>query len=264
MSKGKIAIRTLAGLVVAGLVYTSLVITPFGHRSVIWSVGGVSYEERQPGLSFVFPLIQRYYKVDTREQRYATIDIDGKSNAFVQSSDLQEITVKGSVIYAIIPDQAAEIFDKIGPEYEKRIVEPIFFDAIKEASGKVQAEAYAGELGPLADAVKDIIAPQFEQRGIQVLSVTLEDAVFDPEFVLSVKEKVIADQEVAEQQKLVEAERAVAQQVELQAGAERARATALGLSPTEYLEWLYLQKWDGALPKTLLGDAASVILSGVE
>ena len=258
----KWAIRGALGLVVLGTVYSGLVITPFGSRGVIWSVGGVSYGERQPGLSFIVSFVQRPYFVDVREHRYATVNAEGKSNAYVQSSDLQEITVKGSVIYAIAPDQAAEIFDSVGPEFEKRIVEPIFFDAIKEASGKVQAEAYAGQLGPLAEDVKAIIAPQLAERGITVLSVTLEDAVFDPEFVLSVKEKVIADQEVAEQQKLVEAQRAIKQQIELQAQAEQARLTSLGLSPQEYLDWLWISKWSGTLPTTLLGDSANVILNG--
>jgi len=258
----KWGIRGALGLAVLGVVYSSLVITPFGSRAVIWSVGGVSYAERQPGLSFVVPFVQHSYMVDVREQRYTTVNEDGKSNAYVQSSDLQEITVKGSVIYAIAADQAAEIYDGVGPEYEKRIVEPIFFDAIKEASGAVKAEAYAGQLGVLAESVKTIISPQLEQRGITVLSVTLEDAVFDPDFVLSVKAKVIADQVVAEQQKLVAAEQAKKEQVTLQAEAERARAAALGLSPAEYLDWLWLSKWDGVLPSTLLGDSANVILNG--
>jgi regulator of protease activity HflC (stomatin/prohibitin superfamily) len=264
MSKKKLALRILAGLALVGLVYSTLVITPFGHRSVIWSVGGISYEEREPGLSFIFPLVQRSHQVDTREQRYITIDAEGKANAFVQSLDLQEITVRASLVYRIVPDQTAELYDDVGPEYTQRIVEPIFFDAIKEAGGQRVALSFAEELSSIADDIEAIVTPQLGQRGIVVMSVALEDAVFDPLFITAVKEKVIADQEAAEQLKLVEAERARATQIELQAGAEKARAAALGLSPAEYLEWLWLQRWDGVLPKTLLGDATSVILSGIE
>jgi len=260
--KKKAAVDVLILALLAGSYFTFIVRTPYGHRAVIWPDNAI--EERQPGFSFVLRPIQSVYFVDVREQRYVTVDAEGKANAFVQSSDLQEITVRASLVYAIFPDQAAEIYDKVGLEYEKRIIEPIFFDAVKEAGGQRVALAFAEELSAIADDIETIVTPQLTQRGIQVLSVALEDAVFDPLFITSVKEKVIADQEAEEQRKLVEAERARAQQVELQAGAERARATALGLSPAEYLEWLYLQKWDGALPKTLLGDAASVILSGVE
>lgn len=261
MSKKKLAL--IIGAVIAGLgiVYSTLVITPFGHRSVIWSVGGVSYEERQPGLSFIVPGVQRAYALDVREQRYTTIDEEGRANAFVQSSDLQEITVRASVVYRVQPDRAAELYDDVGPDYVLAIVEPLFFDAIKEAGGQVEAEAFASNLATIANDVEAIVAPQLAQRGIQVQSVALEDAVFDPDFILSVKDKVIALQEAEEQRRLVEAERARKQQVELQAEAEEARATSLGLTPEQYLEWLWLQRWDGILPSTLLGGEEGVILN---
>jgi regulator of protease activity HflC (stomatin/prohibitin superfamily) len=260
MTKGKIAMRIGAGALIAVLLFLSLVITPVGHRSVIWSVGGISYEEREPGLSFVFPLIQRSHQVDVREQRYVTVNSEGKNNAYVQSSDLQEITVRGTVVFNIEATQVAELWDATGANYQG-IVQSVFVDAIKEASGKVKAEAFAGSLGALASEVEKIITPQLEGRGIQVRSVLLEDAVFDPEFVLSVKEKVIAEQEVAEQEKLVEAEAAKRLQVEIQAEAQRERATSLGLSPEQYLELLWLEKWGGVLPTTVLGGDEDLILN---
>jgi regulator of protease activity HflC (stomatin/prohibitin superfamily) len=223
-------------------------------------VGGISYEERAPGLSFVFPLIQRSHQVDVREQRYVTVNAEGRNNAYVQSSDLQEITVRGTVVFNIEPTQVAELWDATGENF-KGIVESVFIDAIKEAAGKVRAEAFAGSLGALASDVEKIIKPQLEGRGIQVRSVLLEDAVFDPEFVLSVKEKVIADQEVAEQQKLVEAERAKLEQVRLQASAQEERRVRLGLTQDQFLELLWIEKWGGVLPTTVLGGGEDVILN---
>jgi regulator of protease activity HflC (stomatin/prohibitin superfamily) len=257
----KWALRIGLGLAGLGIMYSSLVITPFGHRSVIWSVGGVSYAEREPGLSFVVPLIQRYHKVDVREQRYVTVNTEGKANAFVQSSDLQEITVRASLVYSVAPDRAAELFDQVGADFATRIVEPIFFDAIKEAGGQVAAEAFASQLAVIADDVRSIVTPQLEARGLRVLSVAIEDAVFDPEFILSVKEKVIADQEAEEQRRLVEAEAAKKQQVELQAAAQRQRAAELGLSPEQYLNLLWLEKWNGTLPTTILGEDTEALLN---
>lgn len=279
MSKGKLAIRIVGVLVGLGLIYSSLVITPFGHRSVIWSVGGVSYEERESGLSFIFPLVQRSHQVDIREQRYVTIFPEGhpkagEANAFVQSSDLQEISVRASLVYRVRPDRAAEVFDEIGPEYTERVVVPLLYDAIKEAGGRCYpvvvdekttcertALSFAQELTAIADDVQEIIEPQLEERGIDVLSLALEDAVFDVDFILSVKEKVIAEQEAEEQRRLVAAEAAKKQQIELQAQAEEARAASLGLNPEQYLNWLWLQKWDGKLPTTLLSGGSEMILN---
>ena len=255
--------RAAAGLGAAVLIIMGTVVTPFGSRGVVWSFGGVDYEELQPGLSFIVPFVQSDIQVDVRQQRYVTVDEVGKANAFVQSSDLQEITVRASLVYRIQPDQAAELYDDIGPEYEQRVIEPVFFDAIKEAAGQRIALSFANELSNIADDIDEIVRPQLEARGIQVLSVALEDAVFDPDFIQSVKEKVIADQEAEEQRKLVEAERARKQQVELQAQAEELRRVELGFTPEQYLDWLWLQRWDGVLPQTLVDPEGTSLLLGV-
>ena len=189
----KWVLRSVAGLAILGLAYCSLVITPFGHRSVIWSVGGVSYDEREPGLSLVFPFVQRYHKVDVREQRLVTVNAEGKANAVVHSSDLQEIFVRASLIWNIAPGSAAEVMDGIGGvDQVLAVITPIFYDAIKEVGGGVAALGFAGDLGHIAADVEAIVEPQLKARGIEVRAVALEDAVFDGEFMQSVKNKVIA------------------------------------------------------------------------
>lgn len=259
MKKAGIALVALGLL--AGAYFAFVVRTPYGHQAVIWSVGGVNYEERQPGWSFVFRPFQSVYLMNVREQRYVTLNEEGKANAFVQSKDLQEITVRASLVYRVQPDQAAELYDQVGPEYAKAIIEPIFFDAIKEASGQRPALSFAEELASIANDIEAIVTLPLAERGIQVVSVALEDAVFDPDFILSVKEKVIADQEAAEQQRLVAAERAKLEQVKLQAEAQMARAEELGLTPAQYLELLWLDKWNGQLPGTVVGEGSDVLVN---
>jgi prohibitin 2 len=254
----------------------------------------VDFDERQPGLSFIAPFVHSDLILDVREQRYLTVfeegENQGKANAFVQSSDLQEITVRASLVYKPFPDQAAELVDMVGPYYLKQVIEPLFFDAIKEASGQClpdedgncqrTALSFATQLGDIAEDIEAIIAPQLAERGIQVISVALEDAVFDPTFIQSVKEKVIANEEAKEQENLVAARAAEKQQTILTAEAEEQKrlieargerqaiediAGALGFSPEEYLSWLQLTRWNGALPSTLVGDAGDFsILLGVD
>jgi regulator of protease activity HflC (stomatin/prohibitin superfamily) len=260
------ALWIAAGLAVIGLGYLTTVRTPFGHRAVIWSFGGVSYEERQPGLSLVFPFVQNAYMVDVRNQRYATVfqegEDAGKANGYIQTSDLQEVTLRVGVVWRPVPTEAAYWYDEVGSENAPSIMESIIRDALKQQSGLREVESFAQELGPLGAEMAEQIVTEVAQYHMEVTSVQIEDAVFDGDFIQSVKEKVIADQEVEEQRKLIEARRAEKEQITLQAEAERARAAALGLSPQEYLEWLWLTRWDGQLPQTLLSDAAEIILNG--
>ena len=281
--------KAAMGFGVAVIFVLGTVVVPFGHRGVIWSTGGVDYTEREPGLSFIIPVVQSDVVVDVRERRFTTVYKDGedkgKANGFVQTSDLQEVTVKASLVYRINPDQAAEIYDNVGPEYETAIIEEVLYDAVKEAGGACvpdeegnctrTALSFARQLNDIANEIKDIVTPELEARGLQVLTVSVEDAIFDEQFIQAVKEKVIADEEAAEQRKLVEAERAKKEQRILAAealeqekliaarGEEQAIqqiAQALGFTPQEYLEWLLLTQWDGVLPDTLVGSGTGLDL----
>jgi regulator of protease activity HflC (stomatin/prohibitin superfamily) len=225
-------------------------------------VGGINYEERQPGLTFQIPFVNRAHRVDVREQRFVTVSDEGKANAVVHTTDLQEVFVRASLIWRIQPSQAAEVLDDIGGvDQVLPIIRAIFYDAIKETGGGEIALSLAENLAPLANKVDEIVRPQLEAKGIEVLQVAIEDAVFDDAFLLSIKEKVIADQEAEEQRRLVEAEAAKKQQVELQAAAQRQRAAELGLSPEQYLNLLWLEKWNGTLPTTILGEDTDALLN---
>jgi regulator of protease activity HflC (stomatin/prohibitin superfamily) len=260
--------RAAIGLAAAFLFVASTVVVPFGHRAVVWGVGGVDYDERPQGLSFIIPVAQSDQVVDVRARLYETVfaegEYAGKANAFVQTTDLQEVTLKVGIVYNVIPGEAAEFADEVGEDNLPAIFDSVAFDAIKEQAGLVLAEALAGKLGPLGDAMTAQIAPAMEPYHVNVQRVNVQDAIFDEQFILSVKEKVIADQEAAEQEKLVLAETHKREQVAQQAAAERDRATQLGLDPEQYLDWLWLQKWNGTLPTTIVSDQATSLLLGVD
>jgi len=269
--------RAGISLVAAFVFMSATVVVPFGHRGVIWSVGGINYTERQPGLSFIVPFIQSDVEVDVRQQRFLTViesgENQGKANAFIQTSDLQEITVRASLVYHVDPSQAAELYDAVGPDYTQSVVVPIFYDAIKEAGGACEPDeqgvcqrtalSFAVELNSIALDIEDIIVPQLASRGIIVDSVALEDAVFDPAFIESVKNKVIANQKAEEENNLVAAETAKLAQAELKAQQERAIRDELDLTPEQYLIYLQLQKWNGQFPDTFFGDLNGLFGAGI-
>lgn len=266
----KAGITLLALGLLAGAYFAFIVRTPYGHRAVIWPDNAVA--EREPGFSLALRPLQSVYFVDVREQRLLTVNDEGKANGLVQTSDLQEIFLRASLIWRIQPDRAAEVYDAIGNvDKALPIISAIFYDAIKEAGGRCLPDAegacqrtalsFASDLSVIAPDIEAIITPQLSARGIEVLSVAIEDAVFDDAFLTSIKEKVIADQEAEEQRRLVEAEAAKKQQIRLQAEAQELRRIELGLSPAEYLELLWLDKWNGQLPATVVGESSDVLVN---
>lgn len=263
--------KALIGLLAAALILPALVITPPGHRAAIYNLGGgVSPTERQEGLSFVLPWVQSARMVTVRTQVYEV-------EVYPQTKDLQEVTVPVAVNYHIDPNAAAELYQSVGLDYQTKVVAPAVLQLVTQEVGQFFAIDFAQNRGPLAAAVHHALEVRLASYGITVESVNVRDAVFDPAFIQAVKEKVIADEEAAEQQRLIEAEKAKKDQAILQAEArsesaaiegagERQRieevAASLGFTPQQYLDYLRLIKWDGKLPATLLGDMsdASVIL----
>jgi regulator of protease activity HflC (stomatin/prohibitin superfamily) len=256
---------------VALAILPAVVVTPPGHRAVIYhAAGGVQMDERPEGVSFILPYINTAKQMDVREQLYFSEQV------FAQSEDLQEITVHLAVGYLVRPSEAAEIYQDVGMDYARILIEPEAQDSAKTAIGQVLAEDFAISRAALGSAIVADIQAAVDRRGLEITYVAIVDAVFDPDFIASVKDKVIADQEAAEQLRLVEAERARKQQVEQRALAEELKraieargeseaiaqiADALGFTSEEYLQWVFFQTWDGGMPDTLVGgDADQFIL----
>ncbi len=261
-----------AGLValVAAIVLPAIVVTPPGHRAVIFqAAGGVNMTERVEGVSFIPPYFNTAKQINVREHIFFT------DEAFSQSSDLQEITVHVAVGHRIEPTLAAELYQEVGMDYEKILIEPAVFQFVKQEVGLILAEDFATNREVLAEAIREQLAAELGRNGIVVTYVSIVDAIFDPQFISAVKDKVIADQVADEQVRLVAAETARKNQVEQQSLAEKIRlenegagaaafiaaiADALGFTPEEYLRWQLVNQWDGQMPTTVVGDSAGGLI----
>lgn len=255
-------LRSGVTLIVGLLALSAVVVTPPGHRGVIYSsVGGVHQTERVEGVSFIVPVLQTATQYSVRTQRYTNTEV------YSQSSDLQEITVELSVNYHVDPTEAAKVHETLGKNYEKTVIEPAVLQLTKEAVGTVKAVDFAQNRNALAGSVLEKMQARMSEYGIVIESVNIEDAVFDADFILSVKNKVIADEVAEQQQRLIAAEEAKKRQIEVQADAEayRLETTAQGQAEAnrlidesltaDLIIWQRILKWNGTLPTTLLdGD----------
>jgi len=90
-----------------------------------------------------------------------------KESANVPSSEGLMMSLDTSLIYHLNPDRAAEVFQKIGADYENIVVEPTLRSAIREATASHTANAlYTGEremvgialarLGRYSEAIEQI------------------------------------------------------------------------------------------------------------
>ena len=255
----------LAGIVfTAALIFTAtLAWVPAGHRGVVFSQSdGVQEQELGEGVAIVLPFWQRVHNVNVRTQVH-------EYESFVQTLDLQEVTLPIAINYSVDPNAAAELFQEVGHEYVATVIAPAAFQASTEAAGAIEATSIAQSRAELAASIATILTPQLESHGIIVEYVSVKDAVFDGEFLASVKAKVIASQRAQESERLVvvaknEALQAIATAegealaVEINAEAKREEQSLLGMSPTEYV---WFKTWNGKLPDTWLNDSGEIIVN---
>ncbi len=267
--KGRTGRRALI-LFGAGIILTSsLAFVPAGHRGVIFDQGsGVQQQVKGEGLTVVVPFWQNVQNMNVRTQVY-------EYESFVQTLDLQEVTLPIAINYKVVPDQASELYQEVGQSYVAVIIAPAAFQASTEAAGKIEAAFIAQSRAELAQSIAIILAPQLLSHGILVEFVSVKDAVFDTDFIAAIKAKVIAEQKAEESLRLVQVATNEAESVRRTAlgdadaiaflgvgegDAISAVAQALNFTTSEYLLWQRLQQWDGELPDTLLSDSADIII----
>jgi regulator of protease activity HflC (stomatin/prohibitin superfamily) len=146
------------------------------------------------------------------------------------------------------------------------IIKPAVFQLFKQEVGLVRAIDFATNREALAQNVAAELTERLAAEGIVVTFVAIEDAVFDQQFILAVKNKVIAEQEAEEQFNLIAAEanrkeqiilraQAEAEKIRLEAEAQAEANDAIAASLTgDLLTWQRLIRWDGELPGTLVGE----------
>jgi regulator of protease activity HflC (stomatin/prohibitin superfamily) len=129
----------ILGFVLVVLFFSAVTRVGTGHVGVLTLFGRVTGETLGEGIHLINPL------KTNNELSIQTQTI--KESANVPSSEGLMMNLDTSLIYHLNPDRAAEVFQKIGGDYENVVVEPTLRAAIREATASHTANAlYTGEL----------------------------------------------------------------------------------------------------------------------
>src|SRR5205823_8160397 len=92
-----------------------------------------------------------------------------KESASVPSSEGLVMNLDTSLIYHLDPNRAADVFQKIGSNYELVVVEPTLRAAIREATASHTANAlYTGEREMVAKQISDQLTTESNKPGLVV------------------------------------------------------------------------------------------------
>jgi prohibitin 1 len=225
-----IALGVAAFLIVI-LLFSSITRVGTGHVGVLTLFGKVTGETLGEGLHVINPL------KTNNELSIQTQTI--KESASVPSSEGLMMALDTSLIYHLNPDRAAEVFQKIGADYESVVVEPTLRSAIRESTASHSANAlYTGEREMVAKQIQDQITLELTKRGLTVENVLLRDVQLPATLKASIEAKQQAEQEALAMQFRLNKETQEAQRKRIEAAGVRdfQQIVAQGITPS-LLEW---------------------------
>jgi len=162
-----------------------------------------------------------------------------KESASVPSSEGLMMSLDTSLIYHLNPDRAAEVFQKIGADYENVVVEPTLRSAIREATASHTANAlYTGEREMVGKQIYDQVSTQLKERGLTVENVLLRDIQLPATLKAAIEAKQQAEQESLAMNFRLQKETQEAQRKRIEAAGVRdfQQIVAQGITPS-LLEW---------------------------
>ena len=280
------ATRIFGTIVGCGLILGSCVsFVPTGHTGIQTTFGRVNDGTLDAGLAWHAPWVS-VISMDNREQR-----VPFNLQAF--SKDIQEVDIQGSINININKATAMNLYREVGTDYVNIFVAPRIKEDVKVVIAGYTAENLISNRQAASDAIYELIKTELTEKGINVISLALEDVDFSDIFTQSVEAKQVATQEKqraqTEQERMTMEEEAAAKRAVIVANAEAEKAKIAAqadlevvkiqaeaalyagekeaemnkriseaLTP-ELIKYYYIKQWNGKLP-TVSTDSAMTLI----
>lgn len=261
----------VAAVLVVIIGASTFTIIPTGYTGVRTTFGQVDSKTMQNGFNWKIPLVQRIQLVNNKQQ-----DITYEGQIWSETSERTAIYYDGiTVTYQINPERSAWIYANVSDYKNALVSQSIVASAVKAASKQLQDmdATNRGVIEPLVlETLQANLDEKYEEDTIIINKVTIANVDFDQSYndAIAAKQKaqIESEQKAIENQmaidkaeadaevKLTQAQaEADALLIRAQAEAEYNRLLQESLSP-EILQEMYIEKWDGALPRYMGGTTS--------
>jgi regulator of protease activity HflC (stomatin/prohibitin superfamily) len=240
-----------------------------GDRGILLRFGKV-VEVAEPGFHAKLPFIDSVRDISVRTKKLL-------SKQAIYSKDIQGAEVFLSINYALNPARVNDIYTRLGVDYESRVISPQIMAKAKDIFGQYNAVEIVQSRERVTAKIASELQSQFNDTGIVIESVQIENIDFSDEYERSVEERMKAEVEVSKVRQNLERERLNADMVraraqgeadakvmaakseaeaiklrgEAEATAIKARAEALAQNQN-LVHLIQAERWDGKLPQTML------------
>jgi len=267
--KGQSGLIAIGGisLVVIFLLFSSIYTIQSGQEGVLLTFNKADPVAKEPGFHMKVPIVQKVAKFDMKTLKYV-------APASSASQDLQIVTTELAINYRLAAGSSPTVFTEIGMHYEDRVIQPLVQEVVKSTTAKFSAEELITKRSEVKEVIKSKLSELLIERNVIVEEVSMTDFDFSAEFNAAIEAKVTAAQNALKAEQDLERIKIEALQREAQAIGEKnaliaeaeGQAERISLvqrelqSSPQYIEWLTINNWDGALPK-VTGDGGIPLIS---
>jgi regulator of protease activity HflC (stomatin/prohibitin superfamily) len=250
-------------------------VVPAGHVGVVTLFGKVERWTLSEGFHLVNPLVRV-----TNMSAQIQVSQGGYDGA---SADMQTVHTQFAMNYRLLPDKAAEVFQKVGLGYEATIIGPAAQESLKAVLAQHRAAEILHARHAIKSDVQERLSVWLRKYGVELKECSIINIAFDKEYESAIRAKQVQEQQ-AEQKKyeVLKAQRqAEITQANALGDANAAREAAKGAADAlqvrgeaeaEYnkkvseslsailVQQQYLTRWDGKLPQYMMGESGSTLL----
>lgn len=194
-----------------------------GYVGVVNSFGKVQAETLKPGLNFLPPFVNGVTNVDTRVHGI-TFGTDPNAPFGAASIEYQDVFLQGTLNVHVDQNAAVDLYQKVGLDYDQKLVVPFFTTAIKE----VVPQYHIGDILAKRETIRQQTVVKLQAKllpyGIVVDDVAIANVDFSPQYKAAIEAKQVAEQQVATESQILAQKKIQADQVKAVAqGAADAR-----------------------------------------
>lgn len=262
MEKAKIVFIVMIIIFILIVILNCAQTIPTGFVGIKTRFGKAQDGIIQEGLHFTIPFIERIEKIDCRTKK-----VESYSEA--STKDLQTVSASIAVNYNVNKDSANKLYREIGTDYENIIIAPAILESIKSAMAGYTAEELITKRTEVSNQIQTSLTEKIADRGFTITEFNITNIDFSEQYDLAIENKAVKQQEVVTAQAELEKQQ-IQNQKEISIAEKDAKVmelqnsqiteSTLKLKELEVKEEM-IQKWNGVLPNTVVGEDFSGLLN---
>ena len=210
-------------VVLLGVLTACIIQIDVGQVGVKKLFGKVQMDVLSSGLHFINPLME-IEKLDVKTQNYTMSGIHdegaktGDDAIRVLTADGLEVTIDLSVLYRVITNEAPNLLQETGSDYEDKIVRPITRTRIRDNAVYYDAVAlYSTKRDEFQQRIFKSIENDFKSRGLLLQNLLVRNITLPQSVKATIEQKINAEQDAQKMQFVLQKERQEAERKRVEA-----------------------------------------------